>query len=157
MARPSPPVAGTPEYVAWCKEGAISWEGGYLTATYGNLAQTWDMAKIAPPEGSDKSSSRKKHDRYNTIGGAKKEIPASTYTTTRFPKVNAGQNAGGQPITIITPVGRYTARLGGDIQTFVKWIRERDDEIYDNFSFLSSHGANYGPYTKKVDAGDLVP
>ena len=157
MARPNPPVAGTAEYERWCKEASISWEGGYLKAAYGNIAQTWDVNKIIPAEGKEVTSKRKQHDRYNQIGGEKKVIAEKTFTVKRYPKVNSSPCAGGNPITIVTPVGQYTARLGGDIQTFVAWILSRDDEIYDNFSFFSTHGADYGPYTKKVDAGDLVP
>tara|TARA_B100000519_G_scaffold201430_1_gene216944 strand:+ start:227 stop:700 length:474 start_codon:yes stop_codon:yes gene_type:complete len=157
MPRPNPPVAGTVEYERWCKDASISWEGGYLKAAYGNIAQTWDVNKIIPSTGKDVTSKRKEHDRYNQIGGAKKRIGEKTFTVTRYPKVNSSPNAGGDPITIVTPVGQYTARLGGDIQSFVKWILDRDDEIYDNFSFYSSHGADYGPYVKKVDPTDIIP
>jgi hypothetical protein len=144
--RPEPPAVDTEAYDRWKQSATINFSGGYLEATYGNLIQTFEDVASSGITGT-RAVTRKKHDRVNTIGGAVTEVEATTYTQAVIPRRNSSGAAGGQPITIITPVGKYSARLGGDIQDFVAFIEDPAEVmVIDNMSFLSERGADYGPF-----------
>jgi hypothetical protein len=147
ITRPNPPQAGTDEYSRWSKEATLNFPGGYLTSSYGNLVQTFGMTSTDACSGVIKNVSRKSYSRVNQIGGDAKTIAATTFSYTAFPKRNAGNAAAGQAITVVTSVGSYTARLGGDLQSFVTWLcGNGTSQLYDNISFFSGRGAEYGPF-----------
>ena len=144
--RPEPPAVDTEAYDRWKQSATINFSGGYVEATYGNLIQTFEDVASSGATGT-RAVSRKKHDRVNTIGGAVTEVKATTYTQAVIPRRNSSGAAGGQPITIITPVGSYTARLGGNIEDFVAFIDDPAEVmVIDNMSFASERGAVYGPF-----------
>ena len=145
--RPEPPAAGTDEYARWKKESTYNFPGGYLTASYGNLIQTFSMQGTDACDGVSVNTTRKAHNRVNTIGGASTSVAQATFTYKKYPKRNGGAAAGGEPITITTAVGSYTARLGGDIQDLVGWLcGNGTGQLYDSIEFTSPSGAHYGPF-----------
>ena len=147
ITRPTPPTAGTDEYSRWSKEATLNFPGGYITSSYGNLIQTFGMTSTDACSGVTKNVSRKSYSRVNTIGGDAKTIGATTFSYTAYPKRNSGNAAAGQAITVVTSVGTYTARLGGDLQSFVQWLcGNGTGQLYDTISFFSGHGAEYGPF-----------
>ena len=148
LTRPTPPAASTDEYTRWKKESTLNFPGGYLTATYGNLIQTFTMSGTDACSGTQVDSTRKAHSRTNTIGGASISVAQAQYSYTKYPKRNGGNAAGGQPITVVTSVGSYTARLGGDIQDLVGWLCGNGTaQLYDAIEFVSPNGAHYGPFS----------
>lgn len=147
ITRPNPPQAGTDEYSRWSKEATLNFPGGYISSSYGNLIQTFGMTSTDACSGVTKNVSRKSYERVNTIGGDAKTIGATTFSYTAYPKRNSGNAAAGQAITVVTSVGSYTARLGGDLQSFVQWLcGNGTGQLYDTISFYSGHGAEYGPF-----------
>lgn len=148
LTRPTPPSAGTEEYDRWKKEATIAFPNGYLAATYGNLIQTFSMQGNGACPGTVVNVSRKSYDRVNTIGGASKTIAATNYTVTKYPKRNGANAASGEPITITTSVGSYTARFGGDMQDLVAWLCGTGSaQLYDAIEITSPRGAHYGPFS----------
>ena len=148
--RPTPPAVGTEEYDRWKRSATINFTGGYLEAAYGNLVQTFGELTSAPISGT-RSITRKAHSRTNKIGGESTNVAETTFTEKIIPRRNASGAAAGQPITVITPVGSYTARLGGSIEDFVSWV---GDSIYvkviDTMTFASERGAVYGPFVNPM-------
>ena len=146
--RPEVPAVGTDDYNRWKKESTITFDGGYIRATYGNLIQTFAMT------GSDACSAkaityqRKAHQRTNTIGGDTREIEAVGVQFNKYPRRNSSGAAAGDLITITTSVGSYTARLGGDIQHFVEFLCSNSGkgQLYDPITFTSGRTAFYGPF-----------
>lgn len=145
--RPNVPAADSAEYERWKRDATIAYPGGYLKATYGDLIQTFTMSGTDACTATPVTVSRKAHSRVNTIGGDATPIDQKTFTYNRYPKRNGGQAAGGAVVTITTAVGSYTARLGGDIQTFHDWMCTNGiSQLYDPIEFTSDRGAHYGPY-----------
>ena len=145
--RPSPPDPNTDEDKMWRKEAAITYEGGYIVATYGNLAQTWNLGNTSAACSSvDVTRRSYTVQRTNTIGGATTSVsfPATTYR--RYPRVNASVAAGGEEFTFVTDIGEYTARVGGDVQTVVDWICSNRSALYGTLSIFTNRGAQYGPF-----------
>ena len=144
---PTPPQAGTDEYTRWTKESTLNFPGGYITATYGNLIQTFSMTGTDACDGTTVSVTRKAHDRVNTIGGSSTPIAQKNFSYKKYPKRNGGSAAGGELITITTSVGSYTARLGGDIQDLVGWLcGNGTGQLYSSIDITSPNGAHYGPF-----------
>ena len=138
----------TPEYKQWSKNLTIAYEGGYIEAAYGNLAQTLAVGT----QGSTCSDVpvavvRKQHSRVNRIGDAPVQIAEARFTYNKYPKRNSGNAAGGAAYTIHTDIGSYTARIGGDVQTFMDWACERSAQFYSPTSVQTGSGAWYGPIT----------
>lgn len=151
VPRPNPPEAGTDEYARWSSTSTMNFPGGYLEATYGNLIQTFTMTGTDACSSKSVNVSRKSYSRVNVIGGESKTIGATSYTYKAYPKRNASGAAGGQAITIVTDIGSYTARLGGDIQSFATWLcGNGTGQLHGNISFYSEHGAEYGPFAPIV-------
>ena len=145
--RPNPPSAGTDEYQRWKKESTMNYPGGYLTAAYGNLIQTFSMQGTDACSGKTVSGTRKAHSRTLTIGGPTTSVASANLNYKLYPKRNGGGAAGGEPITIVTSVGSYQARLGGDIQDLVTWLcGNGTGQLYDAIEFISPNGAHYGPF-----------
>ena len=148
--RPTPPSVGTEEYDRWKRSATINFSGGYIEAAYGNLIQTFADLTSTGSTGT-RSVTRKSHPRVNTIGGTPTQVAETTYTQSIIPRRNSSGAAGGQPITVNTPVGSYTARLGGNIEDFVAWV---GDSIYvkviDTMTFASERGATYGPFVNPM-------
>ena len=145
--RPAVPEAGTDEYDRWKRSSTLNFPGGYVESSYGNLIQTFAMTNTDACSGTPVNVSRKSHQRTNTIGSPSKTIGAKTYSYTKYPKRNGAGCAGGDLITITTSVGSYTARLGGDIQSFVSWLcGNGTSQLYDPIEFTSGRGAHYGPF-----------
>lgn len=147
VQRPEPPDANTNEDYMWRKEAAITFEGGYITATYGNLAQTFDLGNTSAGCSSvDVTRASYTVIRTNTIGGESKSVSFPTTTYKRFPSVNASLAAGGEAFTFVTDIGEYTARIGGDVQTVVDWICSNRTALFGRLSIFTNRGAQYGPF-----------
>ena len=145
--RPTPPAAGTDEYKRWAKEGTIAFPGGSLTASYGNIVQTFSLNGLATACTADPLTvSRKAHSRTNRIGGATTSVAGASYSLRRYPKKNSGNAAAGQPIEVITDIGSYTARLTGDVQDFVQWLCGNGSNFLGTMSFATEHGTLFGPF-----------
>jgi hypothetical protein len=145
--RPNPPAVTDAEYQAWSRQGTINYPGGYIEATYGDLIQTWSLAATDACAGQQRAVVRTSTTRVNTIGGVATPVAGANYVYTAYPKRNNSLAAGGELYTIHTDIGSYTARVGGDIQTFVAYLCDNLNQLYAPISFQSSHGAWYGPYT----------
>lgn len=155
LTRPDVPAAGTDEYDRWKRDATIAYPGGYLKATYGDLIQTFTMSGTDACSATAVTVSRKKHTRVNTIGEPGREIEPVTFTYNKYPKRNGGQAEGGGVVTITTAVGSYTARMGGDIQTFHEWMCTNGiSQLYDPIEFTSARGAHYGPYGSTPQSSD---
>ena len=145
--RPDPPAVGKPEYDRWKQESALAWPGGTLTATYGNLAQTFALNLLdGACTAQTNSVSRAGGDRVNRIGGPKITVKSSSLSLRRYPKKNAGNAAAGAPILIVTEVGEYTARLTGSIQDFVSYLCGNGSKMFGSIYVHSANGAKYGPF-----------
>ena len=148
--RPTPPSVGTEEYDRWKRSATINFSGGYIEASYGNLIQTFYDLTSSGSTGT-RSVTRKAHTRTNTIGGTSTPVAETTYTEAIIPRRNSSGAAGGQPITVITPVGSYTARLGGSIEDFVAWVGDSIlIKVIDSMTFMSERGATYGPFVNTL-------
>ena len=145
--RPSVPSVGTPEYQRWSKETALSYPGGALTSTYGNLIQTVALSSIGfqcnPPT---KQVSVTSTSVTRTIGGPSSTRSAYSFTKKQYNKKNSGNAAAGQPVRIVTSVGEYTARLTGSMAALAEFLCANKAAIYDGFSVYSPAGAEYGPF-----------
>lgn len=146
--RPTVPTVGTPEYERWSKESAIAFDGGTLTAAYGNLIQTLSLDSIGfscntPTKQVSVTSSAP----VLTIGQPAGTRKAYTYTKKQFNKKNAGGAAAGEPVRIVTSVGEYTARLTGSMEALATFLCNNSAAIYDAFDVYSPRGAAYGPFT----------
>lgn len=145
--RPDVPGINTSEYDRWTKESSISFDGGSLTAAYGNLIQTLNISGLSfncnPPT---KNVSVPPATVTRTIGGATSQRAGYSYTKKQFNKMNSSLSAGGQPITVVTGVGEYTARLTGSLEAFATFLCDNTSVIYDSVYFFSERGASYGPF-----------
>ena len=147
--RPNVPDTDTDEDKMWRKESAITFDGGYISATYGNLVQTFNLGQsLAACAGVYVDRNGYTADRTNKIGGTSKKVtvPASTYK--RFPRKNGSLAAGGKPFTFVTDIGSYTARIGGDVETCVQWICDNRNSMYGTLTIYSDRGAQYGPFAQ---------
>ena len=155
-SRPEVPTVGTDDYNRWRKESTLNFPGGYITATYGNLVQTFGMTATDSCTATEVSYTRKQHTRTNKIGGDSKTIDSVAVKFNKYPKRNSSGAAAGEPITVTTSVGSYTARLGGDIQTFVAYLCSDSGrgQLYDPIEFASSRGAHYGPFGPKATSSN---
>lgn len=146
--RPEPPEVDSDEYKQWTKNLTITYEGGYIEATYGNLAQTLAVGPLAGTcQDSPVSVIRRPHPRVNRIGMGSVQIAEARFTYNKYPKRNSGNAAGGAAYTIHTDIGSYTARIGGDVQTFMAWACARAGQFYSATSIQTGSGAWYGPIT----------
>lgn len=147
--RPNPPATDSDEDKMWRKESAITFEGGYISATYGNLIQTFNLGQsLAACSSKDISRKAYTASRTNKIGGTSKtvNVPASTYK--KFPRKNGSLAAGGVPYTFVTDIGTYVARIGGDVETTVKWICDNRNTMYGTLTIYTDRGAQYGPFAQ---------
>ncbi len=147
--RPDPPAINTPEYVAWSREQSISFEGGTVTATYGNLIQTFNLPGLTDAcSRTSISVSVPSHSRTNTIGGASTTVSGFQYTRQQFNKKNSSLGAAGEPIVIRTDIGQYQARLTGSMTAFADWICKNTGTLYSAITVYSPSGAAYGPFAQ---------
>ena len=149
--RPTPPATDTDEDKMWRKESAITFQGGYISATYGNLVQTWNLGQsLAACSSVAVNRAAYTATRTNKIGGASQSVnvPASTYN--RFPRKNGSLAAGGSAFTFVTDIGSYTARIGGDVETCVKWICDNRNQMYGTLTIFTDRGAQYGPFANNT-------
>ena len=145
--RPNVPNINTSEYDRWTKESSVSYNGGTLTAAYGNLIQTFNVAGIGfNCNPSTKNVSVPPATVTRTIGGATSQRAGYTYTKKQFNKKNSSLSAGGQAIRIVTGVGEYTARLTGSLEDLATFFCDNTGLIYDSVYFFSERGAQYGPF-----------
>jgi len=146
--RPDVPSVGTDDYNRWKKESTLNFPGGYITSSYGNLIQTFAMTGTDACSATEVSYTRREHPRTNVIGGDSIQVRQTPVTFNKYPKRNSTGAAGGEVITVTTPVGSYTARLGGDIQTFVGFLCSDSGkgQLYGPIEFTSPRGAHYGPF-----------
>ena len=146
--RPEVPSVGTDDYNRWKKESTLTFTGGYLTASYGNLIQTFAMTGGDACSAKEITYTRKKHTRTNTIGGDSKDIESVAVKFNKYPRRNSSGAAAGDLITVTTSVGSYTARLGGDIQAFIAFLCSDSGkgQLYDPIEFTSGRTAFYGPF-----------
>ena len=145
--RPAPPEIGSDTDKYWRKERALNYEGGYIKAAFGNLAQTFIWTDGLPMcDGKDISTTVKGHDRYNTIGGTKTTVSQFSKNYKVYPGRTSSMAAGGDKIRIVTDIGEYTARLGGDIQSMVKYLCDNRSSMYSLVYIYSSRGKEYGPF-----------
>ena len=144
--RPNPPEVGTEEYDRWKRSATINFNGGYIEAAYGNLVQTFTDVTTTGSTGT-RSVTRKAHTRVNKIGGPTTQVEEAVFTQSIIPRRNSSGAAGGQAITINTPVGSYVARLGGNLEDFVAYVGDGTAiKVIDTMTFASGRGAVYGPF-----------
>lgn len=145
--RPAVPGWDTDEHDRWKRDSTLNFPGGYIKSAYGNLIQTFTMTGSDACSATAVTVERKEHQRVNTIGGDSTPIAKKTFTYNKYPKRNSSGTGTGDVITVTTSVGRYTARLGGDIQDFVGWLcDDGKSQLYDAIEFTSARGAHYGPF-----------
>ena len=149
MERPEIPEAGTEEDARWRKDNSISWNGGSLTAAYGNLVQTWNTTggNIIENSAQDIDRASYSNQRRNKYSDDAKTVntPASTYR--RFPRHNSSLASGGEMYTIRTDVGEYRARVTGSVQDFVQFILDNRSALYGTIWVYTGSNAEYGPFT----------
>lgn len=150
--RPLVPDAGTVEDFQWRRELTLPYANGSITATRGNLEQTLYIrgATVSYCGAPSQVITRTGSQRTNTIGGATTLVKGSTFTLKKFPSAPRGQAAGGQPVTIITGVGSYTARVSGSLQALVNYFCAYESAIFDWVQIVSEHGTVYGPIGPSV-------
>ena len=148
---PTPPAINTPEYERWTKESALSFPGGTVTATYGNLIQTLDVNMIGfSCNVSTKNVTVGPSTVTRTIGGASTQRAGYSYVKKQSNKKNSSLAAAGYPIRIRTEIGEYTARLTGSMEDFATFLCSNTAAIYDAIYVYSPRGAEYGPFTQGV-------
>ena len=147
VQRPEPPTPGSSDDQRWRKEQAISWDGGSITATWGNLVQTWnlDTLNYICQEAKDVNVTVKAHTRTNKIGGTSSNVSGTTYTKKVYPKKNSSMGAAGEVVRIVTDVGEYTARLTGPMELFAKFACANVSSQFGSITIYSPRGASYGP------------
>ena len=147
--RPDVPQKESPEDYQWRKESAITYQGGYISATYGNLAQTFDMGKgLGVCSSVEVNRKAYTTSRTNKIGGDSKTVNVPSSTFKRFPRKNGGPAEGGGVYTFQTDVGNYTARVGGDVETAIQWICDNTDNMFGTLTVWTDRGAQYGPFAR---------
>ena len=147
VSRPSPPEVDSDEDKMWRKESAITFDGGYISATYGNLTQTWNLGgSLGGCASVDVERAGYTANRANKIGGDVKKVTVSAGTYKRFPRKNGSLAAGGQPFTFVTDIGVFTARVGGDVETCIQWICDNRTNLFGTLTIYSDRGAQYGPF-----------
>ena len=147
VTRPTPPAINTPEYDRWTKESSLSFPGGTITSSYGNLIQTLAIDTIGfNCNPTTKNVSVPQATVTRTIGGATSQRKAYTYTKKQFNKKNSSSAAAGEQIVIRTAVGDYTARLTGSMEALATYLCNNGAAIYDSIYVYSPRGAEYGPF-----------
>ena len=145
---PDVPAAGSDEDLYWRKEFTVNFDGGSLTAARGNILQTLNIDAASNFCSAENANvSVKSHARTNTIGGATQSIGGYNYTIKAYPISRASQADGGQPITVITPVGEYTGRLHGSAAALSGYLCDNINVLYGATSFVTERGTLYGPFT----------
>ena len=154
--RPTPPQPNTPDYDRWTKQQAISWEGGSITAAWGNIVQTWnlDTLNYMCQEKKTITVTKSSHQRVNTIGQPATNVSGTTYTQTVYPKKTSSLAAAGEVVRIVTDIGEYTARLTGPMELFAKFACDNVNAQFGSMTIYSPRGASYGPISA---AGIQVP
>lgn len=146
--RPNPPTFPSVEYDQWTKDATLSYPGGGLTAAYGNLAQTLNMSGLGfqcNPLETLVTVNPTSVER--VIGQPATARKGTSYSRKKFSKKNSSNAAGGQIVTIRTPVGDYTARLTGSMTRLVDFFCDNANLIFDEVWIYSPRGAAYGPLT----------
>ena len=152
IGRPSPPEIGSDSDFTWRQIRAISYQGGYISSAYGNLVQTFALTERETTcQSKNVSTTVKGHDRYNTIGGAKTTVAQFSKNYKVFPGKTSSMAAGGDPITIITDLGSFTARMGGDVQTLIQYLCDNRASMYGPTYIVTARGKQYGPYGPNPD------
>ena len=145
--RPTPPQAGTPEYTRWSQDASLTYDGGSVTAAYGNLVQTFAEGaignKCAP---STKQVNVSSTTVTNTIGGTTSQRAGYAYTRKQWNKQNSSQAAGGLPIVIKTDLGEFEARLHGSMTALNEWLCANPLALFDSVWIYSPRDAQYGPF-----------
>lgn len=125
----------------------MSYNDGYLSASYGNLVQTFLMSDVDPTCGEkDVSAIVKEHKRTNKIGGTQKTITQFTKNYKVFPGKNGSVAAGGVPVTVVTDIGTYTARMGGSVEDLVSYLCANKGQMYGPVYVITDRGREYGPF-----------
>lgn len=145
--RPTPPAAGSAEEDRWARDSTIPFPGGYIKSAYGNLVQTWNTGNVlASCTGLQVNRAGYSVTRTNKIGGTSKTVNYSATTYSRFPGRNGSSAAGGEVWTFITDLGSYKARVGGDVQTVLKFLCEQQVSQFGTLEVVTSSGKTYGPF-----------
>jgi len=145
--RPDPPQPNTDEYARWSKESALSYPGGSLSAAYGNLIQTLNVAgDLDACNVNSINVSVSASNPVLKIGGTPITRKAYTYTKKQYNKRNSSLAAAGMPVTIVTDIGSYQARMTGSVQAFAEYICRNSGLLYGTVYMYTDRGAQYGPY-----------
>lgn len=142
--RPDVPLVNSFDYRRWSKQFTLSYEGGSITSTYGNLIQTINFSGIPVAcNNATKPVSVGATTVVRTIGQPGTPRKAYNYNKPQYYKKNSSLAAGGYPIRVVTDVGEYTARLSGDISALAKYICSHTGQLYGDVSVFSPSGAQY--------------
>lgn len=151
--RPEPPAAGSEEEDRWARESTIVFDGGYIKSAYGNLVQTWNVGSLLDPCAAiDVNRKAYSVERTLSIGMGSKTVNYSAATYKRFPRRNSSSAAGGEIWTFVTDIGKYTARVSGDVQTVTQWICDNQNVQYGTLEVYTNRNAFYGTFGASLEA-----
>ena len=145
---PAPPEPGTADDLYWRKEFTLNYQGGSITAARGNILQTMNVDSASNfCDVPTINVTVKGHSRQNKIGGLSRQIDQHTYSVKQYPISRASSADGGQAITVVTPLGEYTARLSGSAADFSGYLCSNLNILYGATSFVTERGTQYGPFS----------
>ncbi|MDI9407228.1 MAG: hypothetical protein QM522_11040 [Chitinophagaceae bacterium] len=122
---------------------SLSWDGGYLSATAGLLEALYGkdfMEKVGA--GPAKTITVKSHSRQRVIGGPSTGVSGYSYGMIKYPRRVSGGASGGQEIKIEHGGDWWTARLGGSVQDFKKFLSGTGKPT-NAFQFMTEKGGLY--------------
>ena len=146
-ALPTIPDAGSSEEDAWAKEVSLNFEGGYIKSAYGNIVQTWNLTtELDQDNAINVSRVGYQTERVLKIGTLGKVVNYNPTSYKRYPRRNASGAAGGGAWTFVTGRGSYTARVAGNVEDVIGWIKYYRSQLFDTLFVYTETGAQYGPF-----------
>ena len=126
----------------------INYSGGSIEMVIGNAKSLFGSdASFLSPTGVEKTVSVKAHPRVRLIGGASKQVAATTYTYTQWPVGSSSNSKGGEAILMRWDgsEGWWTARMSGSAWELGTFLNTNSIKAV---TFKTEQGTPYGPFIK---------
>lgn len=126
----------------------LSYEGGSITLPVGNAKSLFgdDGFELLRPQGEEVTVRKPEHDRVRIIGDPPKKVKETIYTTTKWPRSNRSNNAGGTQIVMTWEGsdGSWIARMTGSASDLGTFLNNSSPKAV----VFSTSGSNYGPFIR---------
>jgi hypothetical protein len=140
-------MAGDPK----ARTMTVPYEGGSFTASKELIRHIFGDKFVDEQVPKTVDRKRKEHNRTRVIGGPSIVVKEANYKETKFPVAKGHSRSGGDPVLFLVGNDAFTARLHGNHQNFVKFVRANKAQLQKTFQVRTEKNSLYGPFKTLLD------